>query len=188
MAGVTTRISRAAQRPFTSTRLKRVCATTPFRGSESVFRIWFCCPAGNTSITRSIVFAARSVQGYEYKVSCRCGFKRQLDCFEVTHFADEDDIGILAQCTAQRGRERLRMPSYFAMVDQAFLALMNEFDRILDRDDVVFARLIDLIDDRCECRGFAASGRSGDEHKPFVQARELSEDGRKTKLLRCEHF
>lgn len=85
---------------LTSTRLKRVCATTlsgllkAYSGSGSVAR-----PGTRRSRGR-LFLRARSVQGSEYKVSCRCGFKRQLDCFEVTHFADEDDIGILAQCTA----------------------------------------------------------------------------------------
>ena len=57
-AGIAIMISRAATLPFLSTRLKRFWAMTALKPSESVFLICSCWLAGNTSITRSTVFAA----------------------------------------------------------------------------------------------------------------------------------
>ena len=60
-AGVQTKISSAAQRPFLSIRLNRFCATTTLSAVDSVFRICGCSPWGKTSTIRSTVLAAFSV-------------------------------------------------------------------------------------------------------------------------------
>jgi hypothetical protein len=46
------------------------------------------------------------VQRREHEVAGLGGEQRRLDRLEVAHFADEDDVGILAQRAAQRLRER----------------------------------------------------------------------------------
>ena len=63
---------------------------------------------------------------------------------EVAQLADEDDVGILAQRGAQRVLERVGVRVHLALVDQALLVLVHELDRILDRDDVILARPVDV--------------------------------------------
>ena len=57
----------------------------------------------------------------------------------------------------KRGGKRLRVHADFAMVDQRLLGAMHELDRILDRDDVILALQVRVIDHRRERRRFAAS-------------------------------
>ena len=67
------------------------------------------------------------------------GHQRRLDRLVVAHLADEDDVRVLAQRRAQRGREAARVDVDLALVDDRLLVLMEELDRILDRDDVLGA-------------------------------------------------
>ena len=62
----------------------------------------------------------------------------------------------------------------FAMVDQAFLALVNEFDRIFDRDDVILARLVRVVDDCGQRRGLSAACRAGYQDEALMQASRIS--------------
>ena len=73
---------------------------------------------------------------------------------------------------------------HFALIDQALLVLVDELDRILDRDDVIVARLVDVVDHRAERRRLAGAGRSGHEHEPLVQLAELQDVRRQPELLR----
>src|SRR2546426_1161240 len=57
MAGVVSKISRAATRP-PLTRLHRVCEITPLSDSDNITRICDCRSAGNWSMIRSTVEAA----------------------------------------------------------------------------------------------------------------------------------
>jgi hypothetical protein len=43
---------------------------------------------------------------------------------------------------------------------------VQELDRILDREDVLRAVAVDLVDDRGERRRLTGAGRAGDEHEP----------------------
>ena len=51
---------------------------------------------------------ARGVQRAEHQVAGLGGGQRQRDGLQVAHFADQDDVGILAQRAAQRGGEGRR--------------------------------------------------------------------------------
>ena len=66
--------------------------------------------------------------------------QRRFDGLEVAHFADEDDVGILAQRAAQRVRERARVDRHLALVDDRSAVAVQELDRIFDRHDVRAAR------------------------------------------------
>src|SRR6266850_3722306 len=73
------------------------------------------------------------------------------------------------------------------MVYKATLALVHEFDGVLDGDDVVFPRLVRMVDDGGQSRRLAASSRTGNKHQSFVKRRELFHDRRQIELLGCEH-
>ena len=80
------------------------------------------------------------VQRREHEVAGLGREQRRLDRLEVAHFADQDDVGILAQRAAQRLRERLRVDRDLALVDDRLVVAVQELDRILDRHDVRRAR------------------------------------------------
>ena len=60
----------------------------------------------------------------------------RLDRLEVAHFADEDDVGVLAQGAAQGGREVDGVVPDLALVDEAQAVVVDVLDRVLDGDDV----------------------------------------------------
>ena len=185
MAGVTTRISSAATRPFTSMRFNRFCATTPFSASDKRVANLVLL-TGREDVDHAIdgLCGAWSVQRSEYEMSRGRRRQCQFDGFEVAHFTDENDVGIFTQRAAQRRGKRFRVQADFAMIDQAALALVHEFDRIFDRDDVILPDLVRVVDDRRQRRGFSASRRSGDEHQSLVELRELLHDRRQAQLFR----
>ena len=53
---------------------------------------------------------------------------------------------------------------------------VDEFDRVLDSEDVTVPSAIGLIDDRRERRGLTGAGRSGDEHQATGQIGEVTEN------------
>ncbi len=56
-----------------------------------------------------------------------------------------------------------------ALVHEAPLVVVHELDRVLDRDDVVGAVLVDVVDHRGQRRGLSRAGRPGDQHEALVQ-------------------
>ena len=67
------------------------------------------------------------------------------------------------------------MRTDLALVDQALLIVVNELDRIFDRNDVVLAVSVDVIDHRRERGRFSRSCGPGDEHEAFLQLAELQD-------------
>ena len=63
-------------------------------------------------------------------------------------------------------REAVRVAVHLALVDQAALVLVDVLDRVLDREDVLVALGVDLVDHRGQRRRLAAAGRAGDQHEP----------------------
>ena len=88
----------------------------------------------------------------------------RADRLHVAHLADEDHVGVLAQRGLQAEREGRRVRPQLALVDDALLVVVQELDRVLDREDVLVARLVDLVDDRGERRRLARARRARDEH------------------------
>ena len=62
------------------------------------------------------------------------------DRFEVAHFADQNDVRVLAKSGAQRGGEVCGIHFDFALVDEALLVAVQEFDGVFNGDHVIGAR------------------------------------------------
>ena len=75
------------------------------------------------------------------------------------------------------------MRVHLALVHQALLVRVHELDRILDRDDVVGAGAIDVVDHRRQRRRLARAGRAGDEHEPLLQVAEVEDVRREPEPL-----
>ena len=125
---------------------------------------------------RSIVAGgALRVERAEDEVARLGRGERGRDRLEVAHLADEDHVRVLAQRRAQALGEADRVDADLALVDDAALVPVHELDRILDREDVVGAVAVDLVDHRRERRRLTRAGRAGDEHEAARLHRELRE-------------
>ena len=69
------------------------------------------------------------------------------------------------------------------MIDQAFLVLMDKFNRVFDRDDMTVSGPVDIVDHGGESRGFSASGRTRHQDQPLVESAEICDNGRQIQLL-----
>ena len=106
---------------------------------------------------------ARGVQRGENDVA---RFRRgdgRLDRLQVAHFAHHDDVGVLPQGAADRLGEAAHVDADFTLVDRAPLVRVIELDRVLDRDDVMVERLVQIVDGRGQGRRLARTGRPGDQ-------------------------
>ena len=102
------------------------------------------------------------------------GFDGDLHRLEVAHFADEDDVGVFAQGCAQGGGEGARVAVDFALVDDALGRGVDEFDGVLDGDDVLVARAVDVVDHRREGGGLARASGAGDDDEALGEEAEAA--------------
>ena len=124
------------------------------------------------------------MEGAEHEVPRLGRLDGDRDGLQVTHFADEHDVRILAQGGPQSVLEGIGVRVDLALVNEALLVLVDEFDRVLDRDDVVGAIHVDMVDQRGERRRLARAGRTGDEHEPLSEVAQLEDGLGQSDLLR----
>ena len=101
----------------------------------------------------------------------------------VTHLTDQDHVGVLTQRRAKRARERVRVVADLALVHGRALVAVHVFDRVLDREDVALAVLVDEVDDGGLCRRLPGTGGAGHEHESLRQVGEVLHDRRESELL-----
>ena len=123
------------------------------------------------------------VKGREDEVAGLGGGQRRRDRLEVAHLADEDHVGVLTERGLEAEREALRVVPDLALVDDAALVPVQELDRVLDREDVLLAAAVDLVDHRRERGRLARAGRPGHEHEAARLLDELVDDRRQAELL-----
>ena len=114
------------------------------------------------------------MQRREDEVAGLGGGQRGLDRGEVTHLADQDDVRVLTQDGAQALRVGLRVGADLALIDDALVRRVDVLDRILQRDDVLVPRVIDLIENRRQRRRLTGAGFTGDQHNALLQRREAA--------------
>ena len=125
-------------------------------------------PVGRKSVHHAIHCLAGivSVQRADYEETCLGRSKCERNRFEVAHLTYQHDIGVLPQRGLESGGKRNRIARYFPLRNDAALIVVHEFDRFLDRDDVLGEILINEIDERRLCCGFTGARWTGDENKP----------------------
>ena len=123
------------------------------------------------------------MQCSENKVTGGRGGEGELDRFQVTHFADEQDVWVFTEGAAQTRSERACMHPDFAMIDETILAAMDKLDWIFDRNDVVLALKIRVIHHRGQGGRFTGTGRAGRENQTLLQQRKLFQDRRHVELF-----
>ena len=160
IAGVESRISRAATRP-PPIFLHSICEIDALqRLGEHHANLLL--PVGRELVDDAVDRARRRrrVQRAEDEVARLGRLDRDRHRLEVAQLADEDDVRILAQRGAQRLLERGRVHADLPLRDHALLVRVHELDRVLDRDDVIGARAIDEVDQRAERRRLAGARRA----------------------------
>ena len=86
------------------------------------------------------------VHGREDEVARLGRLQRGLGRLGVAELSDQDHVGVLAQRAAERLREGVGVEADLALVDDAAVVGVQELDRVLDRDDVLAARAVDVVD------------------------------------------
>ena len=61
--------------------------------------------------------------------------------------------------------------------------MVQKLDRVLDREDVLVPRAVDVVEQRGERRRLARAGGPGDEHQAARLVGQLVEPGREAELL-----
>ncbi len=119
----------------------------------------------------------------EHEVAGLGDGQRELDRLEVTHLTDEDDVGVFSQRGTERMLERVGVGTDLALVDRRTLVTVHVLDRVFDREDVAGAVVVDVVDDRRERRRLPGTGRTGHEHEPLRQSREVRDARGQSELL-----
>jgi len=75
-----------------------------------------------------------------------------------------------------------------ALVDQALLALVNEFDRVFDGEDVCVLVFVDVVHHRRQRGRLARAGGSGHQHDAARLVGDFLEDGRAVEFFQRQHL
>ena len=89
-----------------------------------------------------------------------------------------------AERSASLKPERIALD--LALVDQAALGLVHELDRILDRDDVIRAIVVAVVDHAGERGRLARARRAGDQHQATRQHAQVAEDLRRLQVIEAQ--
>jgi hypothetical protein len=128
------------------------------------------------------------VQSREDEVACLGRLQSGLGRLGVAQLADEDHIGVLPHRAAEGLLERDRVEADLALVDDRLLVAMQDLDRVLDRDDVLPTRAVDVVDDRRERGRFPGAGRAGDEDESAPLFGEPPHARREAQLVEGRHL
>ncbi|MPM25975.1 hypothetical protein SDC9_72476 [bioreactor metagenome] len=115
------------------------------------------------------------VEGGEDEVPRFGGGDGRGDGLQVPHFADEDDVGVLAEHPPEGFGEAAGVDAHLALVDDGFLRFVDVFHRVFDGDHVVPPLAVDFVDEGGEGCGFAVAGGSGDEEEAPSLVGDLDE-------------
>ena len=114
------------------------------------------------------------------------GFGRcdsQADGLQVAHLAHQNRVGVFAQGRAQGGRKAVGVHAHLALVDETAFGVVNEFNRILHREDVALHVVVEVIHHGGQGGGFAGSGGAGDQDQSVVLQGQIGKNRRCIQFL-----
>ena len=123
------------------------------------------------------------VQRCQHQVTGFGELNAVLHGLAIADFADQDDVGRLAQRVLQRGVPVVGVDAHFAMRDHAALVLVHVFHRIFDGDDVAAGLFVAVADHRGERGGLARAGAAHQDHEAALGQHDFLEDRRQLELL-----
>src|SRR6188474_1640686 len=77
---------------------------------------------------------------------------------------------------------------HLPLIYQAFDIVVNELDRVFDRDDMVLAAQVNVIDHRAQRRRFAGTGRACNDDKTLRKITQIQYRLGKSELVRGRHL
>jgi len=83
----------------------------------------------------------------------------------VAHFTDQNNVGVFAERSSQGIREGVRIRMHFALIHQASFVIVQKFDRVFDRNHVLFTFAVDLVEHGRKRRRFSRAGGTSDQHQ-----------------------
>ncbi len=128
------------------------------------------------------------MQGAEYQVAGFRGGQGQADGFQVAHLAHQDDVRVFPQRRTQGLGEAQGIAVHFALVDQALLRFVDEFDRVFHGKNVVVLVAVDVVEHRRQGGRFAGTGWPGDQHQTTGHIGNLAEDLAHAEVFHAQHF
>ena len=134
----------------------------------------------NTADTLSGVFR---VERREDQVAGFGGGESRFECLAVSHFTDHDDVGVLSEGVDESGVEAGGIQSDFALLEEGAVVLERVFDRIFDGDDVLFGRVVDVVQHGGHGCGFTGTSCTRHKDDAVAETGDLLEDFRKVDFL-----
>ena len=159
-------------------------ADTPRRTPARIERICCCLAGEELDHPADRLGGVDGVHRREHEVARLGRLERGLRGLRVAELADEDHVGVLAERAPERLLERLGVEPDLALVDDAAVVGVEDLDRVLDRDDVLLPRPVDVADHRGERRRLPRAGRAGDEDEAAVLLGEPRDAGRQARAGR----
>ena len=85
------------------------------------------------------------MEGGENEVAGLCCSKGELNGLQVAHLPNHDDIGVFSQSSTKSPAEGFGVGVDFALVDVATCRLEDILDRILERENMVLAVMVNEV-------------------------------------------
>ena len=123
------------------------------------------------------------MKGAEHQVARLGGFQGGGEGVLVADLPDENHVGVLPQCGTQGVVELEGVHPHFPMPDQGSFALMHEFHRVLNREDVAGFVAVDPVDHRGEGGAFARTGGACHQNQTLGATGQFGQHRRQLQLL-----
>src|ERR1700676_48455 len=82
----------------------------------------------------------------------------------------------------------MRVGMHFALIHEASLVIMEKFDGVLDRNHVLFALAVDLVEHGRERRRLSGAGRTGDQYQAARLVAQVLYDEWQTESVKTLDF
>jgi signal transduction histidine kinase len=109
--------------------------------------------------------------------------QRHADGVEVPHLAHQQAVGVLPDGRLDALGEASHVLPQLALGEDRAVVGVHEFDRVLDRDDVIGESPVQAVEHRGERRGLAAPRRSRHEHQSALGRIEAGDRSGEVQLL-----
>ena len=93
-----------------------------------------------------------------------CSRHRCINGLRIPHLTDQNDIRIFSKRCAEAIRIGLCIGSDLPLIDNALIRLIHILDRILERDDMLTSRMIDLVQNRRKGGRFSGARLAGHQN------------------------
>ncbi len=123
------------------------------------------------------------VDGSEDEVSGFGGVDGGFEGFAVTHFADEHDIGVFADRVFHGDVEVDDVLADFALVNEAFVGGVDEFDGVLDGQNMLVHIPIDPVEHGGDGCTFSGAGDPGEQDHSLVVLAVIDHAGGKKEFF-----